>query len=102
MSDELEPRMITEDVYGPDLDDGAKLTDFIDQLRAAYLEIPAEYRDIAVLDVGGCDWFNIKYERPETDAEYAQRCLAVFHDNEHRAARERAEYDRLRKKFEGK
>lgn len=46
--------------------------------------------------------FKVLIYREETDSEYAQRLKIVADDKAEREKAEAAEYDRLKKKFEGK
>ncbi len=70
-------------------------------------QIPSEFHDSATIryetfDNYGCDdvEVTIEYRRPETDAEYAFRLALEDQRKEEVAQRERAEFERLKKKFQ--
>lgn len=78
----------------------------IDRLQAALEKVPEQFRESALFRIwaagGDCSYayVNLRYERPETDGERRARAqYTERRDNEY-LARERAEYDRLKAKFD--
>lgn len=85
-------------------DNDLPLIEVISKLQAALEVIPQEFRNTAVLNIKGYGDYasvssSIYFQRPETDAEFADRKRwldSLKHDDE---ARDRREFERLKGKF---
>ncbi len=85
-----------------------KLVEAVQWFSDLLEEIPAEHRETATLNIesdyeSSSVTIDIKYKRPETDQEWADRkadvvCRVVAADQE-AAALERTQYERLKAKF---
>ena len=81
---------------------------FRDWLAQQIESIPAEYRDVAKIDIGTDSSYDtcyatleIKYQRPETPEETAARERRDADRRREREAADRAQYEALRRKFGG-
>lgn len=102
-----EREITTVEVLGLDVnsdDESLPLIALIEDLQAALEKIPAEFRDTAVLNIRGYGdyvhvYADVKYKRPETDEEFAdrKRWLKSLDDESH--DRDLREYARLKQKF---
>lgn len=80
-----------------------KLTDLIAALQAALLRAPEEYRDIAEVKIDGGDYsasIDFCYSRTETEEEAVEREAREESYRTECEAKERAQYNRLKSKFE--
>ena len=89
-----------------------KLVPFIEWLQEALNQIPPAYRDSADIELRTdsyydtpCTTLKVTYDRPETAAEIADREMEerVLRERDERVTEraERAQYERLRRKYEG-
>lgn len=101
------------DVYEMEGDLYMPFIDFIELWDRTKKEIPEEYLDKAVVEIGGSThgsfgdvWttglIEIYYYRPETHDEKFTRELSYNRQAEAKIEEERREYLRLKEKFEGK
>jgi len=101
------------DVYEMEGDLYMTFIDFIELWDKTKKEIPEEYLDKAVVEIGGSTqgsfgdvWttglIEIYYYRPENDDEKLTRELSYNRQTEAKIEGERQEYLRLKEKFEGK
>ena len=81
--------------------------EFLELLQKGLGEVPPEYRSTAMITMGigygdelGCD-MEIHFTRPETDLECRVREQTEHERAETTESRQRREYERLRRKFEG-
>ena len=80
------------------------LTDLIHQLQEVLESIPPEFRSVAAMCVNAHGEYasasvDIKYWRPETDVEYADRKRWLDSLDQEKEARDRAEFERLQNKY---
>ena len=84
-----------------------KIIDVIEKLKSALEDVPEEYRDSASLEADAdieysspyC-YFEVTYRRPETEKEKEERELQEHDRLALQTNRERAQYEKLKKKFE--
>ena len=104
----IERRTITETLQP--FDDGgdevwsAPISDVLKSLTECLEQIPEEHRHTAVLRVWGSGEYvsvypEVRYSRPETDDEIHSRGTAAKRFQEESAARERAQYEKLKAKY---
>ncbi|HDZ39115.1 MAG TPA: hypothetical protein ENH62_12645 [Marinobacter sp.] len=93
--------------FMPNLNYGAKLSDFIDWLNKMTEEIPAEYRGTAEIEItseGGWEGEHhveiiIRYTRPKTAQEIRDHEAIEARTAKQEENHERAIYDRLHRRF---
>lgn len=98
---------VTVEVHNLDLDvEESKLPlgALIADLQRALDEIPVEFRDKAVLRISGYGEYvsvyaHVEFERPETDVELEERKRQQSRYKAQMDARERMEFERLKRKF---
>lgn len=78
------------------------IVELIQLLQDALESIPEEFRNTAVLCISGGDcsvYASVKFIRPETDGELADRRRWLNGLDYEREARDRREFDRLKQKY---
>jgi len=90
------------DVSGDEV--GIPLVDLIEYLTSTLAKIPAKFRSTAMLHIKGYGDYvsldsGISYQRPETDAELADRRRWLASINAESEARDRAQFARLKEKY---
>jgi hypothetical protein len=93
--------------YGDVAKGGMRLVDFIAGVQKAADMVPEQYRSEAqIRTIGGGEYGNdddvrvvISYVHPETDAQWQARIAREKADIADSEARDRAQFERLRKKF---
>jgi hypothetical protein len=114
-NDERQTRVVTlhqRDIYGSAIKDdyGADdLRDFIAFFQGLLAKVPVELVSSAKVEIESyCEYdssraqITVYYERPETDEEMAARLSERLAAKAREAERERAAYEHLKAKFEGK
>jgi len=108
---EITVTLYEHDIYGSVIsgeygDDS--LRDFIEFFQQLLDKVPPEYRDTAAVSIDSCMEYDsaycaieVYYKRPETDEEMETRVSSLERDTAKAVARARAEYERLKKRFEG-
>ena len=84
-----------------------RFKDFVEEVNAAFNDVPEKYRSNACLDIttsDGYDGYDIKmevsYQRPETDEEFEKRIGNEENSKKIMEEQERKLYLKLKKKFE--
>jgi hypothetical protein len=83
-------------------DDPVKLRDFMGTLASVMSEIPVEHHDDVIIVATECDGeaqVQLRYKRPETPEEIADREAVAARYARTREALERNEYTRLHAKY---
>lgn len=102
-----EVMLLDAEQYDQDFPSDQRAKDFIGWLEALIQQAPPEYRDSVYIELGstggyeGSHYATIKvaYRRPETDEELAARVADYERVQAAKEAHERAELDRLTRKF---
>lgn len=109
MTEASERRTISIEVFTADWSSPeipSNLGDYIQWLQGILASVPEEYRDSAGIDFDS-DYessrvsVEIDYERLETDEEIQGRLDAITQQSRLRDERDRAQYEKLKAKFEG-